>query len=324
LIKVSQVDQFYDFHSILYGMIKILVLVVIGYALFRRNILTKAGIESVNNVVYWACLPALIMTKTTSTFSPSEHGQWWFLPAVSVLMSCLGFIMGVLCLRTMPQLKPKKEFVSAMAFQNVGYLPMALTAFICSGTFCNEVLLYIFLFMIGFNITMWSVAPAYLSDNKGISFDWKTVLNPPLVATILAISGVFLLGRGWVPAILDDPLSMLGDTTFPLALITLGGSLAEHRGHVSDNWQATITGTVLKLLIFPAVVFLIVNNIPLDPAYKFFIFLESTMPSAVTLIIVGQYKKADNKFLSGIIFYTHLAGIATIPLCLYLFRFAVK
>jgi predicted permease len=59
---------------------------------------------------------------------------------------------------------------------------------------------------------------------------------------------------------------------------------------------------------------------PLSPAYKFFIFLESTMPSAVTLIVVGQYKKADVKFLSGMIFYTHLAGIITIPLALYLFE----
>jgi predicted permease len=44
------------------------------------------------------------------------------------------------------------------------------------------------------------------------------------------------------------------------------------------------------------------------------------MPTAVSLVIIGTYTGADNRFFSSAIFYSHLASTVTIPLWLLIFN----
>ena len=48
------------------------------------------------------------------------------------------------------------------------------------------------------------------------------------------------------------------------------------------------------------------------------------MPAAVSLVVIGQYVNADNRFLSGIIVYSHLLAIITVPAWLLIFRLTLN
>ena len=63
-----------------------------------------------------------------------------------------------------------------------------------------------------------------------------------------------------------------------------------------------------------------IKYIEIDAGLEFFLMLEATMPTAVSLVIIGQYRGADNNFLSGMIFYSHVAAILTIPFWLWCFK----
>ncbi|MFC1666283.1 AEC family transporter [Candidatus Omnitrophota bacterium] len=314
------ITQFYDFYSIASGILKIFFLLSIGYLLYIRRLIEKKSADAISNILIWACVPALIFTKITSTFDPSEFPGWWFLPICSIGMSFIGACLGYLFQKGLKDFTSRREFISSCAFQNCGYLPMTLVAFACSGAFCDRILVYIFLFIIGFNITVWSFTPAFLSKNPKGGFRISAALNPPVIVTIFSILWVFLVGKDKVPGLIYDPLLTLGNASFPLALIALGAYLAEYRGYSSKNWKALISCLFVKLILLPAAVFILIRYLTLSESLKFFILLEATMPVAVSLIVIGQYVNADNKFLSGIIFYSHLFAIVTIPAWLLVFR----
>jgi predicted permease len=51
----------------------------------------------------------------------------------------------------------------------------------------------------------------------------------------------------------------------------------------------------------------------------FFIVLQAAMPSAVSLPIVANLRKADSEFISQAVLFTHIFSIATVPVWLGLY-----
>lgn len=314
------INQYFSFQSIALGIIKLFVVLVIGYTLSRANVLKKDAVRALSDVLVWACLPALIFAKTTYSFSPAEYPLWWFLPVCAIAVSFLGLAAGYFFQKPVRKFDSRRDFMISCAFQNSGYLPIALVSFICSQDICDKVLVYIFLFLIGFNMIIWSFVPAFMSRQPNGRFNPRTLFYPPFIATVLAVLSVFVFGKGWVPLIIYEPLNSLGSTTYPLALIVLGAYLSEHKGVIPDSWSALASCLFAKLVFLPAAVLIILRYIPVDPSYKFIILLESAMPTALSLIAIGNTVPIDNKFLSGIIFYSHLLAIITIPVWLAAFK----
>jgi malate permease and related proteins len=313
------VEEFYNPASIIIGIIKLLILSAIGYIANKKGLISKDAIHALNKIVLWLCLPALIISRTISSFDPRTMRYWWVLPLASLAMSALGGLLGFIVQGFLKGELPRKEFISSCAFQNCGYLPIALVAFICSGEYCNLMLIYIFLFITGFNLVFWGLVPAYLSKkNDGIKL--KSILNPPLVAMVFSVASIFLFGKGWLPEIIYSPLDMLGSTTFVIVLLALGAYLAEQGEYIPKKPIFLALCVSIKLLILPLAVLGILMLMPVEISYKFFIFLQSMMPVATSLVIVGLYKDADTRFYGFAIFYSHIIAIITIPLWLLVFR----
>ncbi|MBU1062323.1 MAG: AEC family transporter [Candidatus Omnitrophica bacterium] len=317
---MNMIAEFYSVYSMGYAILKIFFMVAIGYILYTKRLVKKDVTKGLSNILIWVCIPALIFTKITSAFDPYAFPKWWVLPICSIGMSLVGLGLGHIFQRPMKSFSASREFTSSCAFQNSGYLPMTLVVFACSGDMRDKLLVYIFLFIMGFNIFAWSFLPAYLSKDIRRNFRLSAILNPPVIATGVSIAWVFILGEGKVHNVIYEPLMMLGNATFPLALIVLGSYLAEYRPFKSENWKALGICLLTKLIFLPAVVFILIKYLPLEESLKFFIMLEAIMPVAVSLIVIGQFAKADNKFFSGAIFYSHLLAIVTIPMWLLLLR----
>ncbi len=80
---------------------------------------------------------------------------------------------------------------------------------------------------------------------KGFRTTARSVLTNPIVASIMAGS-IFGLAGGRIPALIDEPLRLLGDAATPLALFVLGMGLSEYG--VRQGWREGIAITVLKLV----------------------------------------------------------------------------
>jgi len=297
----------------------------IGYILRNRKIIDDKFTDTLSLLLVKIIFPALIFTKIISHFNFSAYAYWWILPILAIVLSLLGMAIGYFVYSFINGNAVRKEFMCSCGFQNCGYLPMNLILFAFSGALADRFLVYTFLFIIGFNLIIWSLVPIFLEGNMKKGFKLSLFLNPPIIATLLSILWVLFAGKNHFPIILFEPLRLLGQAAFPIAMITLGAYLARYRAYdlEYDMRRNVIAACISKLLILPAVILILLKWLPIAVDYKFFLFLQGIMPVAVSLVVIGSYSGADNKFLSSTIFYSHLIAIFSIPLWFAFFKFVM-
>jgi len=314
--------QFTDY-MIATAIFKLFLLALTGYVLHRVKLIDDKFVDMLSQVLIRVIFPALIISKIIDHFSFTEYAHWWFLPLCAAVFSLTGMLLGAVVFRFLKGGVSKKEFMCACGFQNCGYLPMNLILFSFAGVMADKFLIYIFLFILGFNVLMWSLVPLFLSGRLRSGFKIGVLLNPPVVATIFSLIWVAFMGKGSMPGLIMDPVRQLGQAAFPVAMLTLGAYLCRYRAYRPQDSMPIIAGAITKLFLFPMLVLVLLILSPIKEDYKFFLFLQAIMPTAVSLVVIGSYTGADNRFFSSIIFYTHLIAIFTIPLWLAVFKVLV-
>jgi len=309
------------FSTISIAIIKLFVLMLIGYVLYLKKLIDDKFTDTLSLLLVRIFFPALIVAKIISNFSFAEYTYWWILPLSSILFSLIGMIIGRLVYEfNLRDSDLRKEVMCSCGFQNAGYLPMNLILFSFAGVLEDRLLVYLFLFIMGFNTLMWSLIPLFLSGKLNKAFNIKIFLNPPVVTIIFSLIWVALLGKNTLPPVLMDPIKHLGQASFSIAMITLGAYLCRYKAYELRDKKPVIGSIVAKLGIFPILVLVLLRFIPIGMDYKFFLFLQAIMPTAVSLVVIGSYTGADNRFFAATIFYTHIAAILTMPLWLYVFQ----
>jgi malonate transporter len=110
-------------------------------------------------------------------------------------------------------------------------------------------------------------------------------------------------------------LTMMASAVVPAALFGIGGALNEYR--LSESWQQALVATLLKLIIHPAIAYVLmiwVFHVPMDIA-RYGILLAA-MPAGVNIFIFAtQYNRAVNVAANTILIST-IASAATISMWL--------
>jgi predicted permease len=182
----------------------------------------------------------------------------------------------------------------------------------------DSMFIYLFLFLLGFNLVVWSFGVYMLSFHERKKFEMGSLFSPPVIATLLSLAVIFLNGQKFIPEAVLKPLRMVGDCTLPLAMLVVGGSLAAiHLKHV--NKKAIFLMVLAKLIILPALGLWLIIKLRLPELMGLLILMELAVPPATSLsVITRQYKKEDFLISQGI-FFGHIFSLITLPLFLGLY-----
>ena len=301
------------------AMLQIFLLGFSGYFLARKKLASAENLKFLSGLVISLIFPCFVFVKLVENFNFQSYCNWWVFPLLSFIITLAGLLVGLLFLKLDSGLKIfKKEFVSLITFQNSGYLPLILAAFLFPPGIQEQMFICIFLFLLGFNLVIWSVGVFYLKDKKE-RFELSSLLSPPVVAVVLAL---FFIALGWIrliPGFVIRPAKMLGDCALPLAMFVVGGNLAQIDFKLRENFKHIVYVSVAKLLFLPLLSFGLIFLLRPSLEIAFLILLQSAMPSATSLsVIMRHYDSKDNITSLGI-FWTHVAGLISIPLFLILF-----
>ncbi|MBM3243526.1 MAG: hypothetical protein FJZ12_01650 [Candidatus Omnitrophica bacterium] len=304
---------------------QIFLLSAVGFFMVYRGFLSERGIDELNLLVMNICLPAWIIYQFISDFSFSLFPSWWLYPLVSIVITLLGLAVGLLFLKPIKGEQEKLQFLALSAFQNSGYLPLALVAALFSPVASRSLFIVIFLFLAGFNLLMFSLGPYILNFHKEKRLKFNTLFSAPVLATLFSLAIVASGAQKIFPSLLLKSLRMLGDVTLPLALIVVGGSLARIRlKHI--NRKAMVLLVIVKMMVLPLVGLFLLKALNISGVVGLLILIQLAMPSAVSIItVLRAYKKEDILASQGI-FITHAVSLITIPafLILYFSRFMIQ
>ncbi|OPZ62529.1 MAG: Membrane transport protein [Candidatus Aerophobetes bacterium ADurb.Bin490] len=237
---------------------------------------------------------------------------------ISLAITVLGLLIGALLSGFIRGPEQKIQFISLVSFQNSGYLPLALIAALLSKDKADSMFIYLFLFLLGFNLIMFSFGSYLVAFSKKKEFELASLLSPPVAATLVTLGLVFFGLNKIVPDFIFKPVKMVGDCTLPLAMFVVGGNLAQIKLG-SIDFKSNLLMALAKLIIMPSIGLLLLYKIALPELIGLLIIIELAMPPATLLSLITRHHKKEDLLVGQGLFLSHILSLLTIPVFLSLY-----
>lgn len=302
-----------------FAVAQIFLLGAVGFVLVKKRFLEDQGLGVISRIVIEVTLPLLIFCQLVKDFRFERYPNWWIFPLLSLLITACGLVCGFLFVKFIKGAAPNRlQFLSLVAFQNSGYLPLALVNALLPKADAGAMFIYIFLFLLGFNLLMWSVGVYMLTFSRAKKFEMGSFFSPPVIATLFSLVFIFFGLYKFVPQFVIRPMQMLGDCTLPLALIVVGGNLGQIS--LKKIYKRTLFFALLaKMIILPLAGLWVLAQLKLPELIGLLILIQLAMPPATSSsLIVSHYKKEDLCISQGI-FFGHFLSLITLPIFLSLY-----
>jgi predicted permease len=297
--------------NLLHLILPVFLVIASGYVLRRAGIFTEEGDRSLLGVLVNLFVPCLALDVIIGNEALERPANWIFPPLFGFLVPALGYLVCLVGARLfLRDMKKARTFASVAGLQNYGYIPLP----ICLALFDRDVVGVLLAFNMGVDIAMWTLGVALMPG--GAKSDWKKILlSPPIVSVAVGIA-LNAMGAGhWVPQAVDGAWHMLGLCAVPVGLLVTGAVLADHMrpGMLRSGWNTIALALVLRLGLLPVLILATAIWLPLDPALRTVLVVQSAMPSAVFPVVLAKMHGGDMPTALRIVLGTSLASLVTIP-----------
>lgn len=289
----------------------------------RRKIISESGTTEMTRLLISVIYPALIFYSITR-LHPAQLAQNWIMPVMTIAIAGIGLALGLLTLRWMKPVDPKRAgaFLFQSTINNYLFLPLPLVMLLW-GT--EGVALLVFASM-GFELAVWTVGVFLFNRSSTLRDGIRIMFGPPLIT--LLISVVWICLRDLSPFHLpESPLpdrifeliyfgaETIGKATVALSMIVAGSRIAALSPKAVRDPHVWIVST-LRLVFAPLLFILLLKHIPMDQLARNILTVVAVMPAAVASLIFSERFDGDSDFVSATLLVTHLGAIITIPLLL--------
>lgn len=278
----------------------------VGFFIRKKEIVSAKGRMDMIDFCIYVTLPFNVFQSFLR-----EWDQNLFVACGMILILSAGFnILSVLCsmiLYNKVEEKKKKSLKYGTIISNSGFLGNPMV----EGIYGSNGLLYAALFMLPVRIVMWTVGMAvFLKGQKNKA--WKNVLTHPCIVAIYLGVLVMILGIEF-PVFLEKTIVGISNCNTPISMMLIGMMLAEvnPRGLID---RTVIFYTATRLLVIPAVVFAIMMPFSIDPMLRGITVIMAGMPAPITTALLSAKYGGDEKYATGMIFFSTILSMVTLPL----------
>ena len=294
------------FLSVILEVAVILILILVGYFTVKKGMFTKESLGSITSFLLYIVTPCLIVSSFLSAESGKLDG-WTLLlaavlPALSIVIS---IALSYLFFRKEPSGR-RRVLRFSMIFCNVGFMGIPLV----EGIVGSEGVLYGSFFIAVFNIFCWTYG--YVMMGGGKVRLKALLLNPGIIGIAIGLP-LYLLNVP-VPALIERPVELLSALNTPLAMIVVGGYIAQVklRAFVSD--LAVYKMAVLRLVVAPLLYLALVWLLRPDETLLMSTVIQAATPVAANCVLFAVQYDSDAELASKSVAVSTALSVVTIPL----------
>lgn len=294
------------FLSVILEVAVILILILVGYFTVKKGMFTKESLGSITSFLLYIVTPCLIVSSFLSAESGKLDG-WTLLlaavlPALSIVIS---IALSYLFFRREPSGR-RRVLRFSMIFCNVGFMGIPLV----EGIVGSEGVLYGSFFIAVFNIFCWTYG--YVMMGGGKVRLKALLLNPGLIGLVIGLP-LYLLDVP-VPALFVEPVELISALNTPLAMIVVGGYIAQVklRAFVSD--LAVYKMAVLRLVVAPLLYLALVWLLRPDETLLMSTVIQAATPVAANCVLFAVQYDSDAELASKSVAVSTALSVVTIPL----------
>lgn len=293
--------------------LSIIIMIGLGYVLKRIDFLSEKDIDPFNKIVMYILMPCMIFHAIYSA-DFSLFGKLSVLPFVILASSAVTGIVSFIILKKL-NLDDKAlwSVLVTVMIANTAFMgyPVNLGIYGQEGflraIFCDMATLVIFL-LLSFILILKFGGTVKTAVRKIAFF-------PPLWAVVLGICFNWL--NIPIGPVLDNTVNYLGQGAIPLIMVTLGLSI--DFSALTRNKSMIAFTSVMKLMFFPAVAFLIVSYLGFTGLEFNVTVVEAAMPSGMLSLLLAITYNLDFEMTSDCILINTVISLITLPIIIMLF-----
>ena len=268
----------------------------------------KPDIVTLSKMNFYIFVPSLTFTKILSTGIRVDFLLklilfifFWFL-----ITGTIGFLISLF-----PRFRSLRVlFISNSEFNNCGNYGFPLIMF----AFGESYLSILAIFLVFQNLLTFTFGVLLFSlDTKTKLKSLSGILKIPVLYAV--IFGLFFRATKieLIPSVMSF-FNYLADGLIPVALITLGVQLS--RSVKLTEILPVGFMSFLRLIIAPLIAFILFPLFNIDPVYKKFLIIITSLPAAVNTFLLAEEYNIKPDIASQTVFFSTILSIITIPLIL--------
>lgn len=295
---------------------------ILGFWIIGRRRVPSNTLAFLSSLAIDIALPFLVIVNLIVDFSPQRYPDWWQLP-----VWWLGFTAVALVLSLSSSFLVKKEvrseFTISLFYQNGLFFPILIIVGLFGAD--NPYLAPLFLFMIFHPSMIFGTYHLFFSNTaKKEKLNWRKIINPVLVATVIGLMISLMAIRNYIPNFLITILTMVGAMATPLFMLILGGNVYNdfmYKGEQKQksNFSEIVKFVLLKNCIFPLAFLGLLFWLRPDYTIAFIIMLEAMVPPITAIPILTERAGGNRKIGSQFVVASFIFSIISIPVFVYLF-----
>lgn len=300
---------------ILEQMIVLFIIMIIGYIAYKKKIITDEAGKKLSAIVINIANPALILSGVTGDTGGIKGKDL----AITVITAIVVYAVLIIIGNIIPKLlkienKSIGTYKAMTVFSNIGFMGFP----IISAVLGNEALLYAVIFLIPYNLLIYTYGISCIKKEKtskekaGKEFNINKVFNIGIIFCIIAILIYFFDLK--LPAFAIKTVTYLSNLTMPLSMLVIGASFAviDIKSLFTDIKLLIFSG--IKLLVIPIAGTLLIRSVVDNYMLTGVCMFMLCMPiGSMTSMLAQEYDGDYALTVKGVAVTTALSVI-TIPI----------
>lgn len=298
-------------------MIMIALLIISGFILKKKNIITDVGKKTLTDILLCVILPCNILRA----FCIETGEKFWKAFSTMLLVAVLVQILSLFVARFMYfRMKEgeKQVFQYGTVCSNAGFIGNPLT----QSVFGDLGLLYASIYLIPLRIVMWTAGVSYFSNQADKKQQMKKVLlNPCMIAVYIGM--VLLLTQWTLPDAVMSTVTAFSNCCTAMTMMYIGTILAnvDFKSLISVS---QLFFALLRLILLPGVVLLCCMLFKVDGLVAAVAVFLTAMPAGSTTSLLASKYGADEDAAAKCVVFTTLLSVVTLAVWSFLLKYLYR
>ena len=295
----------------------VFLIVALGYFLKRIGVINENFVSVSSKIVFTISLPALIFIEVSSIHLEEilNVNLILFVYAGTLVTFAAVWITAGFFTRAG---KDKASFIQGSFRGNFAIVGLAIIVNYYGIDNLGKASL-----VLAFTIPLYNIlsvialtVPLKEKEHKYSNTFFEILKNPLIIAVFVAIP--FSYFGIIIPGFLKTSIGYLSALALPLALVGIGGFLSF--SDITKESSLTVISTILKLLVFPAIMTFAAYLLDFRGIDLGIIFILFACPTAIASFIMAEAMGANSRLAGNILLLTTLVSVITITLGLFILK----
>lgn len=307
-------------------MLVLFSIILLGVILTKKNIMNAESNKLLSRLIVTLTNPLQVLSSVLSGDRPLANMQVLELTLLSFAM----YAFLIACAAVLPRLMRIRDRQDAgiyrflLVLSNVGYMGYP----VIESLFGAEYKFYATVFVMAFQLVCWSYGVSLISGEK-LKLSKELFLRPMIISALLSYAIYFAditplyKAAPEVMGVVYSVTHTVGSITSPLAMLIIGGALAQQKlRDIFNKWRIYVL-VVVKMVLLPIAGFLLLRPVIADRNILGVMTVIMAMPSATNATIISYQYGGNEKLASAGVFLTTLLSVFSIPAVMYLLFFMI-